>query len=187
MPPSLFLAFLPRWIIALGVIGSVTFAQPEAPSWVDFAERSLTGRMADSTLLDFSYSGYHFSERELPNVSAWTHFDVTDYGAVPNDGAHDDDGIRAAIAAAQASSGPAVVYFPAGKFRVSDETNATAPFIISRSQVVLKGAGSGTGGTEIYADWSGGENAGGIPTNGGDYRFVFRPEATARTTLTYNN
>ncbi|WP_066630713.1 DUF4955 domain-containing protein [Labilibacter marinus] len=127
-------------------------AQTEAPSWVQFAEKKESNKLGEATLSDYSYSGYRFSEKEIPDVSAWTKFDVTNYGATPNDANYDDDGIRAAIAAASSSGQPAVVYFPAGKYLVADAANASKPIVINKSNIVLKGAGAGAGGTEIYAD-----------------------------------
>lgn len=138
--------------ILLLTVVFIVQAQTEAPSWVEFAEMKERDKLGEATLSDYSYSGYHFSEKAIPDVSNWSKFDVTNYGATPNDTIFDDDGIRAAISAAISSNQPAVVYFPAGKYMVSDAANASKPFIINRSNIVLKGAGAGVGGTEIYAD-----------------------------------
>lgn len=142
-------------VIVLGgllLVCLVLQAQTEAPSWVEYADKKESNRLDEATLSDYSYSGYHFSEKEIPDVSGWTRFDVTNYGASPDDEHYDDDGIRAAINAAIASNQPAVVFFPAGKFLVADAANADKPFVINASNIVLKGAGSGDGGTEIYTD-----------------------------------
>ena len=45
-------------------------------------------------------------------------FDVTSYGAQPNDSGFDDAGIQAAIDAAEAAGG-GVVFFPAGRYLVN--------------------------------------------------------------------
>ena len=66
---------------------------------------------------DFSYTGYHYFERPIPDVSH-TVFDVTDYGAVADDGLSDQDAIERAIAAAEAN-GSGVVFFPPGEFLVN--------------------------------------------------------------------
>lgn len=148
------------------IIGGISFlffissaiqinAQSEAPSWIEYAEKKERGRLKEAALNDYSYSGYHFSEKDIPDVSTWTRFDVTDYGATPGDESYDDAGIRTAISAAVNSNHPAVVYFPAGKYLVADAENASNPIIINKSNIVLKGAGSGSGGTEIYADQCG--------------------------------
>ncbi|MEX0332363.1 MAG: DUF4955 domain-containing protein [Puniceicoccaceae bacterium] len=141
----------------------------EAPSWVNFAESKMNGNMADSVLLDFSYAGYHFSEKPLPDTSTWNTIDVTDHGAVADDEGFDDDAIQAAIDAAEASGVPTVVYFPAGRYKVADEEHASTPIVVNSSNIVLKGAGSGEGGTEIYAD-----QFGNFP-----WRFTFIPSSVS--------
>ena len=141
-------------LISLGfsLLPLASLAQIEAPSWVDFAEKKESDKLGEAILSDYSYAGYHFSEREIPDVSSWAQFDVTNYGATPNDSIFDDDGIRAAINAAMASNQPAVVYLPAGLYLVADQTNENSPFMINASNIVLKGAGAGPGGTEIFTD-----------------------------------
>ena len=162
------------WIgIWLSVISLKSFAQTEAPSWVEFAEKKESNKLGEATLSDYSYAGYHFSEKEIPDVSTWTQFDVTNYGATPDDTIYDDAGIRAAIDSAIASNQPAVVYFPAGKYLVADTSNANSPFIINASNIVLKGAGSGVGGTEIYTD-----QYGNFP-----WRFHFKADNAAKDDL----
>ncbi|WP_248722475.1 DUF4955 domain-containing protein [Seonamhaeicola sp. ML3] len=164
------------------LLGTVSYAQNvEAPSWVDFAEKKLTGNLSEATLSDFSYTGYHFSEKELPDVSGWNTISVTDYGAIPDDAGYDDAGIQAAITAAEISNQPTVVFFPAGRYIVSSETTKTQPIIINGSNIVLKGAGTGAGGTEIYADKFNENKFGtGIP----HYRFMFIPSNTESNDIT---
>ncbi len=142
--------------------------------WTDYLQDYEGG--VSSTLLDFSFAGYHFSEEEIPDVSEWPWFDVTDYGALPDDGEYDDEGIQAAIDAAQASGSSAVVFFPAGKFIVSSD-NDTQNFIrISQSNIILKGSGSGSGGTEIHMDE--------MRVANGHWQFQFEPEALDNSQLT---
>ncbi len=146
----------------------------EAPSWLEFETNQELGK--SSTVPDYSYAGYHFSEKSLPDISGWTHFNVEDYGAIPNDELYDDEAIQATINAAEASGAPAVVFFPAGKFVVSND-NSVANFIqISRDSIVLKGSGSEAGGTEIFMDERRVQN--------GHWQFVFEPAATTVTTIT---
>lgn len=45
---------------------------------------------------DFSYAGYHHGEQSIPEVSGPV-FNVTDYGAVPDDSQDDQAGIQEAI------------------------------------------------------------------------------------------
>ncbi len=74
---------------------------------------------------------------------------VTDYGAIPNDDKSDEDGIQAAIYAAEKNNG-GVIFFPPGKYLLVTDTNQKKQIKISKSNIVLKGSGSGEGGTEIY-------------------------------------
>lgn len=138
--------------ILLGIASAAPAQRVEAPSWVDFADSKMNGRMDTSVLLDFSYAGYHFSERSLPDVSGWNTIDVTEHGAVADDEGFDDAAIQSAINAAVSSGVPTVVFFPAGRYKVADEAHAGIPIVIKGSHIVLKGAGSGEDGTEIYAD-----------------------------------
>ena len=124
----------------------------EAPSWVDFCKNREIGTMKNSVLLDYSYAGYHFSEKLIPDVSTWNTIFVTDYGATPNDAVYDDAGIQAAIDAAEASGLPTVVYFPSGRYIVGNEQTKENPIEVNKSYIVLKGSGTGPDGTEIYAD-----------------------------------
>jgi len=56
----------------------------------------------DNVLLDFSYAGYNHGETAPPDVYTlgYTVYDVTDYGAVPNDGKSDREAFLAAYQAA---------------------------------------------------------------------------------------
>ena len=102
---------------------------------------------------DFSFAGRDSRAAEPPVVSPASHvyFDVRDHGAVPNDGQSDRLAIQAAIVAAEAFPGPAVVWFPAGRFVLRGENEVSAPEIrVRRSDLVLKGAGMYSGGTELF-------------------------------------
>ncbi len=122
-------------------------AQHATPLWQDFVEAKKKG--ATPVLPDFSYAGYHFSERTIPDIAGKKKFIVTDYGAIPNDNRSDEEGIQAAIDAAEKNKGGAVV-FPPGKYLLVADTNQKKQIRISQSNIVLKGSGSGKGGTEIY-------------------------------------
>ncbi len=141
--------------------------------WREFREARLSGTQA--TLPDFSYAGYDYSESPLPDTSSWPVFDVTDYGASPDDGNYDDAGIQAAIDAAQAAGG-GIVFFPPGRFMVSFDNDITKTIRISSSNMLLKGSGSGPGGTEIFMDK--------MKVNNGRYMFEVKPLNTGQSTLT---
>jgi len=155
---------------------SIHAQQKEASTWIDFAEKKLTNNLAAAKLNDYSYSGYHFSEKHLPNIASWNTINVLDYGVVANDTSYDDAGIQAAINAAEASGIPTVVYFPAGRYIVSSEATKNKPIVIRKSNIVLKGAGAGNGGTEIYTDKFQDEV---FP-----YRFQFAPTDITSTDIT---
>jgi len=127
-------------------------------------------------LPDYSYSGYHFSEKDLPDVSSYTYFDVTDYGAIANDAEYDDVGIQATIDAAVASGEPAVVFFPAGKYIVSSDNDVEKSITIYGDNIVLKGEGSAANGTEIFMDQ--------MRVGNGHWQFRFTPSSTNTSTLT---
>ncbi|MCY3681556.1 MAG: DUF4955 domain-containing protein [Gemmatimonadetes bacterium] len=98
-------------------------------------------------LPDFSYAGYHYFKKPVPNI-AHPVFDVTTYGAMPNDDVSDQPAIVRAIAAAEAN-GRGIVFFPPGEFLVNTDTDNNEPIYIRSSNIVLRGSGSRTGGTVI--------------------------------------
>ena len=106
------------------------------------------------TLPTFSYAGYHNGEVGLPSSFSQTEYNVTaaPFNAVPNDGISDRPAIEAAIAAAEANPNGGIIFFPPGKFIVNDAStdDASKPIRISKSNIVIKGSGSGAGGTELY-------------------------------------
>jgi hypothetical protein len=115
--------------------------------WKQYREARQTG--GEPVLADFSYTGYHWGEASIPTVD-WKRFDVTDFGAVPNDGQSDRTAIVQAIAAAEAN-GSGVVFFPSGRFRINEPGDAyNQPIVIQGSRIVLRGSGSAEGGTELF-------------------------------------
>lgn len=103
-------------------------------------------------LPDFSYSGYHYFNKPVPDV-AHPVFDVTTYGAIPNDDVSDQPAIVSAIAAAE-ENGRGVVFFPPGEFLVNTDADKNdegynEPIYIHSSNIVLRGSGSRRGGTVI--------------------------------------
>ena len=142
--------------------------------WTDFVNSKANG--TQPILPDYSYSGYKFSEEEIPDVSSYRKFDVTDFGAIANDGMYDDASIQATIDAAIASGDPAVVYFPAGKYQVSSDNDVSNFIHIYGDNIVLKGEGSGVNGTEILMDQ--------MRVDNGHWQFKFTPASTNTSTLT---
>ena len=112
-----------------------------------------TDRSPADVLTDYSYAGYEHGEKAIPDV-AGPIFKVTDYGAVPDDANSDEEAIRKAVAAAEQAGG-GVVLFPAGKFLIWTDRNKADVIRISKSGVLIRGAGCGKGGTVIRAIHSG--------------------------------
>lgn len=95
-------------------------------------------------LPDFSYAGYHFGESALPE-SQGKIINATDFGVKANDGLDDSKALLKAIKAANAVEGNVILQLPEGRIILSEV------LYIERSNFVLRGAGSGEKGTEIYA------------------------------------
>lgn len=121
----------------------------------------------DNLLLDFSYAGYMYGETAPQEASAWgyTVYDVTQYGAVANDGKSDREAFLACIEAATGQkfvSGKttltlnhkeksnAIIYFPEGEFILhtsaddhvfTDNKTYSQTILIRTSNIILRGAG----------------------------------------------
>ncbi len=128
--------------VALAGAAPVAFGQPE--SLTPEAEALI------ASLPDYSYAGYDFGESAIPDVRGPI-FDVTLYGAVPDDGRPDRAAIQAAIDAAEKAGG-GVVLFPAGRFDLADQDPLFEVLHVKASNIVMRGAGAGPGGTELYLD-----------------------------------
>lgn len=94
-------------------------------------------------LPDFSYAGYGFGLAPIPTDTG-TIVDVTDHGAIPDDGLDDTKAVLRALAAANAVQGKVMLRFPKGR------TQITEVLRITRSDIVLDGAGDGPGGSELW-------------------------------------
>ena len=108
------------FVLIAGLLTHYANAQMTTALWHDFVESRKKGKTP--ILPDFSYAGYHFSEKPIPDVSGNKKFSVTDYGAIPNDGISDEKGIQDAIHAAEKNNG-GIVFFPAGKYLLVAGTN----------------------------------------------------------------
>lgn len=99
--------------------------------------------MAANPLPDFSYAGYGFGTAPIPEDGG-TFVDVTAYGAIPDDGLDDTKAVLRALAAANAVKGRVTLRFPKGR------TQITEVLRITRSDIILDGAGEGPGGSELW-------------------------------------
>nr|WP_295872824.1 DUF4955 domain-containing protein [uncultured Chitinophaga sp.] len=132
------------------VDGAVVAAPPIAPLWKAFVAARKNNTIP--TLPDFSYAGYHFSEKPLPELTGKKKFDVTQFGAVPNDELYDDEAIQRAVDAATANPGGGIVFFPKGKYLLASDEDNKKQILITGNNIILQGSGSQEGGTEIYQD-----------------------------------
>ena len=94
-------------------------------------------------LPDFSFAGYHNGEVMLPTIDNKIVL-ATDFGVVANDGLDDSKALIKALNATKDMAGNVVLQLPSGKLILSEI------LYIERSNFVLRGAGIGEGGTEIY-------------------------------------
>ena len=94
-------------------------------------------------LPDFSYAGYHFGTSNIPEIKEKIIL-AADYGVIANDDIDDSKALLKAFKAANEVQGNVVLQLPAGKIMLSDI------LYIERSNFVLRGAGSGKEGTEIF-------------------------------------
>ena len=125
--------------------------------WADFAAAS-----PDNILLDYSYAGYHHGEEAPADVYTLGYkvYDVTDYGAVANDGKSDREAFLNCVKAALGVNfsvedryivfdakpkANAIIYFPEGDFilhtSADDSENYSREIMIRSGNIVLKGAG----------------------------------------------
>ncbi|WP_282041781.1 hypothetical protein [Winogradskyella flava] len=97
----------------------------------------------DKYLPDFSFAGYHNGEVEIP-MNVGEVFYASDFGVVANDGLDDSKALKIAIKEALKFDGKVTLQLPPGRIILSDI------LYLERSNFVLKGAGTGVNGTEIY-------------------------------------
>ncbi|MCU0338091.1 MAG: hypothetical protein MUF12_09585, partial [Sediminibacterium sp.] len=103
---------------------------------------------SSSILPNFSYVGYHHGEKAIPDVNAKV-FDITKFGAIPNDEISDKKAIEKTIAEATKNGG-GIVYFPRGRFLINEDEDDHKPIKINCSNIVFRGSGAGKDGTELF-------------------------------------
>lgn len=138
-------------------LNPVTLDPASCPEWNNF----IAGN-SRNVLPDFSYAGYSHGEAAPPSAESlgYRKFDVTDYGAVPDDGKSDREAFLAVLKAVSGNytTGPdgtvtfpsresadAIIYFPEGEFILhtedDDAEGRSASIIIRSGNFILKGAG----------------------------------------------
>jgi hypothetical protein len=145
--------------VVIGLIGvELSYAQegggaegwtPEILEQKEVSIASTEQRTSSKPYLpDFSYAGYKWGEESLPEYSATdpnvTEINVTEFGAVPDDQEDDTDALRKALAEAHKTEGPVLVRLPPGRLILKEI------LFLERSDIVLRGNGSGEEGTEIH-------------------------------------
>ena len=98
---------------------------------------------AENYLPDFSYAGYNHGIGEIPILKGKV-IDVTKFGVIADDGLDDSVAMVKALKAAHNSRRPVIVKLPKGKIIISEILK------IQRSDIVLRGAGSGPNGTNLH-------------------------------------
>lgn len=172
------------WAQVAGIVQtrqkSTAYLPQSGPSrtYQQFAEAIQAG--AEPILPDFSYSGYHYFAKPVPDVQADT-FNVIDFGAVPNDGLSDQIAIQRTIDAAGRNGG-GIVFFPPGEYLVNTDSDNHHSITIGSSKVILRGSGSRAGGTVIRM-------VNHMPPTNPDqlwtspYMIIFRPTNTTERSL----
>lgn len=94
-------------------------------------------------LPDFSYAGYHNGEKKISENNSRIVL-ASDYGVIANDGLDDSKALLKALEETKKLEGKIILQLPPGKLILSDI------LYIERSNFVLRGAGVGEGGTEIF-------------------------------------
>ncbi len=119
-------------VLLLNIV--VGFGQKSA-IWNDFVSAKNSGK--EAVLPDFSYAGYKFSEEAIPRVN-YKVFNVTDFGAIPNDKVSDKIAIKKAIKAAE-ENGEGIIYFPKGRYLINTSKDDQSLIIVKSSKIVFRG------------------------------------------------
>ena len=117
---------IPCLLMLAVLIHSTSFAQQYSQLWGDPANP--TWDPNDSILRDFSNVGYKDGNVPIPDWPVGVN--VTDYGAIPDDGIDDSDAFIAAISNCPAYS---AVFVPKGRYII------TKKIILDRDYIVLRG------------------------------------------------
>jgi len=130
-----------RYLIPIFLLAALSSASSPEHVQCDITDPSLQ-------LPDFSHAGYAYGEKGIPPASGRV-FDVTDFGAIPNDDDCDRQAIISTIRAAERHGG-GIVFFPKGRFLISETEGSRDGIEINHSNIVLKGSGSAEDGTVLF-------------------------------------
>lgn len=118
----------------------------ESRLWKQYLSAKKNGK--ETILPNYSYAGYKLGESGIPKAEGKI-FDVTKFGAVPNDGKADFQAVKNAVLAAEKNNG-GIVFFPPGRYLFCEKKGYRKGIEIHGDNIILKGSGSGSGGTEIF-------------------------------------
>jgi hypothetical protein len=94
-------------------------------------------------LPDFSYAGYANGERQ-PDTSDFAVIDVSQHNIIANDGLDDSQALLKLLEKIANNNTPSILQFQPGRYIIS------SIIYFDRDNLVVRGAGSGKGGTEFY-------------------------------------
>ena len=114
-------------------------------AWEDYLQKGATG----NRLPDFSRAGYRMGDASIPDIRGPV-FDVTRFGAVPDDGKEDTAAVQRAVDAAGVAGG-GVVFLPKGRYEIH-QTPKSPYLTITSDHIVLRGEGSQDGGTVLFME-----------------------------------
>ena len=122
----------------------VTSASFTPNIWKKYIGEPYTSTKTVPDLIDYSYAGYKYGEEAIPDDLGVRTYDVTTYGAIPDDGRSDVDAIKRALRAAQYGG---IVFFPPGQYDVLTEIDADASIRIGTTDdkvanIVIRGSGA---------------------------------------------
>ena len=128
------------WLISNIVCSAATGAEENTQLPHILADKKLK---TQHYLPDFSFAGYANGERQ-PDTSAYQVINVAQHGMIADDGLDDSKALISLLATLKSQTKPVILQFNPGRYIIS------SIIFIERSNIVLRGAGSGTTGTEIY-------------------------------------
>jgi len=95
-------------------------------------------------LPDFSFAGYENGVENKGKFEGAKIIDVRKHGAIPNDGLDDSFALISALKSVASENTPVIIQLEKGQYILSEI------LYISRSNIILRGTGSGANGTTIY-------------------------------------
>ncbi len=143
-----------KYCLTTAIINLIIFLLPLASAqltpniWKKFIGEPVPAGTPD--LIDYSYAGYKNGEEAIPEDFAYTVYNVTDFGATPDDGESDTAAIKMALDAA--AVGNSIVFLPPGQYDVLLDGETTNPITVSGDNVIVRGSGAEgavNGGTTI--------------------------------------